>query len=289
VIKPALIPIEGLDKVTRGRDEWELIKIPQGNSAYVSKQTQYASLLTQSRQRSYWKATSPQNRARNLEANRNHNKMQAHRKAKAWILMTALSFSQAFHRAACRHAQETPIRIQEERQKLEPFDSVTQGQDRLRWRAEHNLKPRQQKPNPEKIKQRTKRPKSSSSDGVHFELFAARARDRDTRPRAQDWAATWPGKISSGTWAIGFGTWKWSPTAEKQKQKSQLGTESSGGSKKNGVGKINRASNLVLRMRLAARKITWPARGLENKLRPERRKWADPRSWVKDETGQRNL
>jgi hypothetical protein len=55
--------------------EWEPIKNSRGNLAYVPNQTQRASLLTRSRARSYWKATSPQTWVRNLESKRKHNKM----------------------------------------------------------------------------------------------------------------------------------------------------------------------------------------------------------------------
>jgi hypothetical protein len=44
--------------------EWEPIKIPRENLAYIPNQTQHASLLTRSRPLSYWEAVGHQNRVR---------------------------------------------------------------------------------------------------------------------------------------------------------------------------------------------------------------------------------
>jgi hypothetical protein len=46
VTKPALIPIEGPEKATRGGGEWEPIKIPRRNLAYIPKMTRRPSLPT---------------------------------------------------------------------------------------------------------------------------------------------------------------------------------------------------------------------------------------------------
>jgi hypothetical protein len=58
--------IEGPEKATRGGGgEWEPIKIPHRNLAYVPKTTRRPSLLTRPRLNSYSKAVSRRNRARN--------------------------------------------------------------------------------------------------------------------------------------------------------------------------------------------------------------------------------
>jgi hypothetical protein len=65
---PVKMVSEGPDKATRGGGgEWEPIKFSRGNSAYVPNQSQHTSLLTHSRPHSYWEATSPRNRVRNLK------------------------------------------------------------------------------------------------------------------------------------------------------------------------------------------------------------------------------
>jgi hypothetical protein len=69
VTNPALIPIEGPDRVTRG-GEWEPIKIRRGNLAYVPNSTQRASLLARPRPHSYQRAIGPQNRVNNLKSQR---------------------------------------------------------------------------------------------------------------------------------------------------------------------------------------------------------------------------
>jgi hypothetical protein len=48
--------------------EWELIKIPHGNSVYVPNQAQRASLLTQPRPHSYRKAIDHWNRVRRKDS-----------------------------------------------------------------------------------------------------------------------------------------------------------------------------------------------------------------------------
>jgi hypothetical protein len=63
VTKPALIPIEGPEKATRG-GEWEPIKIPRGNLAYIPKSIWHASLIAQPRPPSYKKVIGPQNQVR---------------------------------------------------------------------------------------------------------------------------------------------------------------------------------------------------------------------------------
>jgi hypothetical protein len=54
---------EGPEKTTRG-GEWETIKIPHENLAYVPNLTQRASFLTRLRPHSYRKAIGPQNQVR---------------------------------------------------------------------------------------------------------------------------------------------------------------------------------------------------------------------------------
>jgi hypothetical protein len=57
---------EGPETATRGgRGEWEAIKIPHRNMAYVPKSNRRPSLLTRSRLNSYSKTVSRRNRARN--------------------------------------------------------------------------------------------------------------------------------------------------------------------------------------------------------------------------------
>jgi hypothetical protein len=46
VLASARGKVEGPKKATRGRVEWEPIKIPRGNSAYVSRSIQHVFLLT---------------------------------------------------------------------------------------------------------------------------------------------------------------------------------------------------------------------------------------------------
>jgi hypothetical protein len=60
--------IEGPEKATRG-GEWESIKIPEGNSAYIPKLTLCPSLLTRPRLHNYREAIGPQNRVRNHSRN----------------------------------------------------------------------------------------------------------------------------------------------------------------------------------------------------------------------------
>jgi hypothetical protein len=61
---------KGLEKVTRG-GEWEPIKIPRGNLAYILKSTRCPSLLTRLRPPSYRQAISSRNWVRNCSGNTN--------------------------------------------------------------------------------------------------------------------------------------------------------------------------------------------------------------------------
>jgi hypothetical protein len=61
---------EGLEKATRG-GEWEPIKIPRVNLAYIPKSTRHPSLLTRPRPQSYKKAIGPRNQVRNCSRNMN--------------------------------------------------------------------------------------------------------------------------------------------------------------------------------------------------------------------------
>jgi hypothetical protein len=70
VTKPALIPIEGPEKATRG-GEWETIKIPRRNLAYIPNWTRRPSLLTRPGPHSYWIAIGPQNWVRNRSGDTN--------------------------------------------------------------------------------------------------------------------------------------------------------------------------------------------------------------------------
>jgi hypothetical protein len=71
------VAYEGPEKATRGEGEWEPIKIPQRNFAYVPKLTQRASLLTRSRLLSYRQATSLRTGLGNLESQQKHESMLA--------------------------------------------------------------------------------------------------------------------------------------------------------------------------------------------------------------------
>jgi hypothetical protein len=62
--KQSIVVSEGPEKATRG-GEWEPIKIPLGNLAYIPKSIRRPSLLSRSRPHSYSKAVGPRNRARN--------------------------------------------------------------------------------------------------------------------------------------------------------------------------------------------------------------------------------
>jgi hypothetical protein len=65
---------EGPDKATRGGGgEWEPIKIPRGNLAYIPNQTQRASLLTWPMPRSCRRAIGPRNPVRNFGKSKSTN------------------------------------------------------------------------------------------------------------------------------------------------------------------------------------------------------------------------
>jgi hypothetical protein len=61
---------EGPEKTTRG-GEWDPIKIPYQNLAYIPKSTRHPSLLTPSKLHSYGTAIGPQNWVRNHSENMN--------------------------------------------------------------------------------------------------------------------------------------------------------------------------------------------------------------------------
>jgi hypothetical protein len=67
---------EGPDKAIKG-GEWDPIKIPQVNFAYVPNQTQCTLLLTQLRPHNYREAIGPQNQVRKLKSERKHKITQA--------------------------------------------------------------------------------------------------------------------------------------------------------------------------------------------------------------------
>jgi hypothetical protein len=62
------VVIEGPEKATRG-GEWEPIKIPHRNLAYIPNRTRRTSLLTRPKSPSYRLAIDPQNHARNRSEN----------------------------------------------------------------------------------------------------------------------------------------------------------------------------------------------------------------------------
>jgi hypothetical protein len=77
---------------------------------------------------------------------------------------------------------------------------------------------------------------------------------------------------------LSLAAWKWSPAAEKRKQKSQLGMESSGGRKKQ-----RRKNQPGFHLGVETETKSGQENHLtctrtENKSRLERRKWADPRT-----------
>jgi hypothetical protein len=55
-----------------GGGEWEPIKIPQENLAYVPKLTRHASLLARPKPHSYQRAIGPQNRVRKNKTQQKH-------------------------------------------------------------------------------------------------------------------------------------------------------------------------------------------------------------------------
>jgi hypothetical protein len=59
-----------------GGFEWESIKIPCGNLAYVPKATRCTSCLTQTRTHSYWKAIGPRNLVRQRKSQQKHKSVQ---------------------------------------------------------------------------------------------------------------------------------------------------------------------------------------------------------------------
>jgi hypothetical protein len=63
---------EKLEKTTRGNGEWEPIKIPCENSAYISNLTQHVSVLARSRQNTYWRAIGSQNWVKQLKTQRKY-------------------------------------------------------------------------------------------------------------------------------------------------------------------------------------------------------------------------
>jgi hypothetical protein len=88
---------------------------------------------------------------------------------------------------------------------------------------------------------------------IHFELVTARARDRDTRPRAQRPNQE---KLAAVDERLSPTDWKRSPAAKNGNKNHNL-ERSPVVAAKIGAGKINRASNFMLRMRPAKDEI-WP-------------------------------
>jgi hypothetical protein len=108
--------------------EWETIKIPRGNLAYILKLSWHVSVLTQSRPHSYKKATSPQNRVSTLKTQwkmildaskvmyetNNQNRINKQ-----------LKTSHTFHQAPCRRDGKTTKNATRD-WKTRAFDPVTQ-------------------------------------------------------------------------------------------------------------------------------------------------------------------
>jgi hypothetical protein len=69
--KIAEMVAEGSEKVTRRGGEWESIKIPHGNLAYIPNRIRRPSLLTRSSSHSYSKTIGLRNRVRDRSGNTN--------------------------------------------------------------------------------------------------------------------------------------------------------------------------------------------------------------------------
>jgi hypothetical protein len=128
----------------RGGGEWEPIKIPRTNLAYIPKMTRHPSLLTRLRPHSYRKAVGPQNQVRNHGNTAEDNNQCKPRHVRDddsqnWI-KRQLEFSQAFHRTPCGRVQGTTTWEQFRHRKLELFDLVAQEYDRdeLLLQSTHN-------------------------------------------------------------------------------------------------------------------------------------------------------
>jgi hypothetical protein len=105
--------------------EWEPIRIPHQNLAYVPKQTQRVSLLTRSRSHSYRRANGPRNRTRDsgITAEDHNRSKQSH----VWVygdqdwITKQLKLSRTFHRTHCGRVWETTVRVWFGLRKVEPL------------------------------------------------------------------------------------------------------------------------------------------------------------------------
>jgi hypothetical protein len=116
----ALIRIEGPGKATRGRDEWESIKITRGNSTYILKLTWRASLLARSKPQR-WNTTKTQQDASKAMSKTSNDQNQINGQFKG---------SRTFHQTLGVCDREPITRVQQALEKFEPFDPTTYEQSR---------------------------------------------------------------------------------------------------------------------------------------------------------------
>jgi hypothetical protein len=109
-----------------GGGEWESIKIPRRNLAYVPKSGQRPSLLTRSRPHSYSKAIGPQNQVRNHSGNTNGCSQDPDKIDNRNQLKTQFISSQAFHRTPGGRVWEITAGERFEQRILESFEPATQ-------------------------------------------------------------------------------------------------------------------------------------------------------------------
>jgi hypothetical protein len=129
----------------RGGGEWESIKIPLRNLAYIPNSTRRPSLLTRSRPHSYSKAVGLRNRVRNSNENTTRcRKNTCEVDGKNQVEKQFISL-QAFHRISGGRVRETITRERFKPWILKSFDPVTQELCRhlpamIHTQAEHNKK-----------------------------------------------------------------------------------------------------------------------------------------------------
>jgi hypothetical protein len=118
--------------------EWEPIKIPHRNLAYIPNQTWRLSLLTRSRLHSYSKPIGPQNQVTKRSRNTNwcwqKNTCEIDDKNQT---ETQFMSSQAFHRTTWWRVWEPAIWERLEQRNLELFDPITQERTGFPLQAQH--------------------------------------------------------------------------------------------------------------------------------------------------------
>jgi hypothetical protein len=138
VVHQRLASSEGLEKVIRGGGEWEPIKIPQGNLAYITKSIRRPALLTRPRLHSYSQAIGLRTGLGNtMETRIGGSRNTCEIDDKNQIEEQFIS-SQAFHRTPGGCIREITAGERFEPRILESFGLVTQELHRLLPAAIHN-------------------------------------------------------------------------------------------------------------------------------------------------------